>query len=128
LQANQLLRERSYPIPASPAPPKVDPQVAAIGPTQVRKRLRKRRIAKLPFSIVFVDPHDHSDPPHPLGLLCACRERPRRGTRKPYDDAAQATPRDGLAAAEPYNTLAGGKHIRMTLMRITEAGRKAIAG
>jgi hypothetical protein len=35
--------------------------------------------------------------------------------------------RDGLAAAEPYNTLAGGKHVRMTLMRITEAGRKAIA-
>jgi hypothetical protein len=36
--------------------------------------------------------------------------------------------RDGLAAAEPYNTLAGGNHVRMTLMRITEAGRKAIVG
>jgi hypothetical protein len=35
--------------------------------------------------------------------------------------------RDGLAAAEPYNTLAGGKHVRMTLMHITETGRKAIA-
>jgi hypothetical protein len=35
--------------------------------------------------------------------------------------------RDGLAAAEPYNTSAGGKHMRVTLMHITEAGRKAIA-
>jgi hypothetical protein len=35
--------------------------------------------------------------------------------------------RDGLAAAEPYNTLAGGKHVRTTLIRITDAGRKAIA-
>jgi hypothetical protein len=31
--------------------------------------------------------------------------------------------RDGLSAAEPYKTLAGGKHVIMTLMRITEAGR-----
>jgi hypothetical protein len=36
-------------------------------------------------------------------------------------------PRDGLAGAEPYNTFARGQHITMTLMRITEAGRKAIA-
>jgi hypothetical protein len=35
--------------------------------------------------------------------------------------------RDGLAAAEPYNTSAGGKHVRVTLMRITEVGRLAIA-
>jgi hypothetical protein len=34
LQAYQLLRERSYPIDVSTAPPKVDPHVAAIGPTQ----------------------------------------------------------------------------------------------
>jgi hypothetical protein len=35
--------------------------------------------------------------------------------------------RDGLAAGEPYNTFAGGKHVRVNLMHITAAGRKAIA-
>jgi hypothetical protein len=38
LQADQLLRERSYPIDVTAGPTKVDPHVAAIGPTQVRKR------------------------------------------------------------------------------------------
>jgi hypothetical protein len=43
LQADQLLRERSYPIVVTAAPPKVHPHVAAIDPTQVRKRLSERR-------------------------------------------------------------------------------------
>ena len=47
LQADQLLRERSYPIDVTAAPPKVHPHVAAIGPTQVRKRLSERRDARL---------------------------------------------------------------------------------
>ena len=33
LQADQLLRERSHPIDVTAAPPKVNPHVAAIGPT-----------------------------------------------------------------------------------------------
>jgi hypothetical protein len=40
LQADQLLRERLYPIGIVAVPPKVHPHVAAIGPIQVRKRLR----------------------------------------------------------------------------------------
>src|SRR6516164_5736208 len=43
LQADQLLRERSYPIGVSTAPPKLHPHVAAIGPTQARKRLNESR-------------------------------------------------------------------------------------
>jgi hypothetical protein len=46
LQADQLRCERSYPIDVTAAPSKVHPQVAAIGPTQVRKRLRERRVAR----------------------------------------------------------------------------------
>jgi cytosine/adenosine deaminase-related metal-dependent hydrolase len=41
LQADQFLRERSYPIDVRAGPPKVDPHVAAVGPTKVRKRLRE---------------------------------------------------------------------------------------
>jgi hypothetical protein len=42
LQADQLLRERSHPIDVLASPTKVHPQVAAIGPTEVRERLRER--------------------------------------------------------------------------------------
>src|SRR5215831_2349864 len=47
LQADQLLRERSYPIGVTAGPTKVHPHVAAIGPAQVRKRLGERREASL---------------------------------------------------------------------------------
>ena len=47
LQADQLLRERWYPIHVIAVPSKVHPHVAAIGPTQARKRLRERREARL---------------------------------------------------------------------------------
>jgi hypothetical protein len=42
LQADQLLRERIYPIDVAAAPPKVYPYIAPIGPTQARKRLSER--------------------------------------------------------------------------------------
>jgi hypothetical protein len=77
LQANQLLRERSYPIGVTAAPPKIDPQMAANGPTQVRKRLRERRDAKLLIRIVFVARPKHADAPHAVALLRARSERPR---------------------------------------------------
>src|SRR5436309_997930 len=67
----------SYPIVVTAAPTKVYPYVAAIGPTQVRKRLRERRDAKLPLRIVFVAPHEHGDAPH-AALLRACGKRPCR--------------------------------------------------
>jgi hypothetical protein len=78
LQTDQLVRERSHPIGVSAAPPKVHPHVAAVGPTQVSKRLRERRIATLPVRIVFVVRHEHADASHAAVLLRLRRERPRR--------------------------------------------------
>jgi len=46
LQADQLVRERSYPIVITAAQ-RGHPHVAAIGPTQIRKRLRERSDATL---------------------------------------------------------------------------------
>src|SRR6516225_4200899 len=43
LQADQVLRERPYPIYVIAAPPKDDLHVTALGPTEARKRLRERR-------------------------------------------------------------------------------------
>jgi hypothetical protein len=53
LQADQLLRKRWYPIAVTARPTKVHPHVAAIGPTQVRKRLSERRDVSLRQGIVF---------------------------------------------------------------------------
>jgi hypothetical protein len=69
LQADQLLRKRSHPIDVIPAPAKVPPHVAAIGPTQARKRWRERGDAKLPHGIVFAARHKHADAPHAVALL-----------------------------------------------------------
>jgi hypothetical protein len=76
LQPNQLLRERAYPIGVSAAPTKVCPHIAAIGPTQGRKRLRERKDGSLRHGIVFVEPHEHADAPYALALLRQRRERP----------------------------------------------------
>jgi len=75
------VRERSYPIDVIAVPPKVYPHAAAIGPTQVRKRLRERGEVKLIHRIVFGARHEHADAPHPLGL------RPRH--YRPYRRAPE---------------------------------------
>jgi hypothetical protein len=97
LQADQLLSERSYPIDVT-GQPEVHPQVAAIGPTQVRKRLRERRDAKLPLRIVFVAPHKHADAPYAVALLRARRQRPcrRRAADKRDEQLAPPDAEHGL--------------------------------
>ena len=59
-------------------PAGVDPHVAADGPAQLRQRLQERPDAGLKFRIVRGCGQEHADAPHPLGLLRARRERPRR--------------------------------------------------
>jgi hypothetical protein len=88
LQADQLLRERSNPIDVTAGPTKVHPHVAAIAPTQVRKRLSEGGVAKLPLRIVFVERHEHADAAYPLGLLRLRRERPRRRAAEKCDELA----------------------------------------
>ena len=53
MQTDQLLRERSHPIDVTLVPPKVDPQVTANGPTQVRMRFRHRIDAARPADRTF---------------------------------------------------------------------------
>jgi hypothetical protein len=70
--ANQLLRERSYPI-VTAAPTKVNPHVASIDPAQVSQRLRERGVAELQLRIVFVNSNERADAPHLVALLGPCR-------------------------------------------------------
>src|SRR5262249_23724268 len=59
-------------------PAGVDRQVAAVAPAQLLEGLHQRREAGLSFRIVRWQIHEHADAPHPLALLRARRERPRR--------------------------------------------------
>src|SRR5262252_8180595 len=76
LEADQLLRERLYPIDVTAGPTKVHPHVPAIGPTQVRKRLREGIEAKLPLRIAFVARREHADAPDAVALLCSRHATP----------------------------------------------------
>src|SRR6266436_58770 len=55
----------------------VDADIAAFRPSTLFQPLSECREASLRFRIVLGEPHQHADPPHPLALLRARRERPR---------------------------------------------------
>ena len=82
----KFLCEHSYLIDVVTVPPKVDPQVAAIGPTQARKRFRERRDVSLPIRIGFVVWHERADTPHAFALLRPRRKGPRRCTPEPCNE------------------------------------------
>jgi hypothetical protein len=92
LQADQLLRERWYSIGVMAVPPKVHPHVAAIRPTQIRKRLRERREATHRHGIIFVIRHEHADAPDAVALLRARRYGPRRRTPEPRNEFPPSHP------------------------------------
>jgi hypothetical protein len=92
LQTDQLVRERSYPIDVTAGPPKVNPRLAAIGPTRCGSvmpvsNLYERGVATLPVRIIiFVVRHEHADPPHAVALLCPRHHGPRRRARQSRDE------------------------------------------
>jgi hypothetical protein len=86
LRPGQLLRECSYLIDVAACPTKVYPHIAAIGPTQVCKRLSERRDASLPLRIVFVRWDEHADATYSVGLLRGYHKRPRRRAAEPCDE------------------------------------------
>src|SRR5262245_59363553 len=59
-------------------PAGIDPQVAALAPSQLAERLCERGEPGLPLGIVRGDIREHADAPHSVALLRTRRERPRR--------------------------------------------------
>src|SRR5262249_6399217 len=62
-------------------------------PAQLLESALEHCSGDLPFRIVFGKRHQHADPPHPVGLLCLRRERPRRCCAA--DCGQQFPPSDG---------------------------------
>src|SRR5262249_32596723 len=54
-----------------------DLNIATFDPVERRQPLLKGRNARLSFRIILCDTLNEADPPHPLGLFRARRERPR---------------------------------------------------
>jgi hypothetical protein len=77
--AGAFLRARHVGQWKRPNPTEVHPHVAAIGPTEARKRLRERRHERPRQGIVFVRVwNEPADATRALALLCTRRERKAR--------------------------------------------------
>ena len=64
------------------SPTIIDLKIAADPPAALLKFLAKCRDAGLPLWVAFGKLYQQADAPHPLGLLRARRERPRRRRRR----------------------------------------------
>src|SRR5499427_10858019 len=87
-QRDQFRRVSAIAIDIVLAPAGVDPDVAAVAPSQLLQGLLERRQLDLTAWIVRGPVHEHTEPPHPLALLPACRERPRRRAAEQCDELA----------------------------------------
>src|SRR5262249_3548001 len=58
-------------------PASVDPRVVAFRPSELVKSVSECCDMSLCFRVALEMAHQHTDPPHPLALLRARRERPR---------------------------------------------------
>jgi len=140
LQTDQLLRERSYPIGVTASRTNVHPQVAAIGPTEARKRLSERRNESPRHEIVFVARHEHADAPHASRLLRPHRQRPRCRTSEPRKAAASVispadrggslsrSARRGNRSPAPFSAAAPAGAMSMVLIIAFDAALRQAQG
>ena len=68
-QRDQFRRVSAIAIDIVPAPAGVDPDVAAVAPSQLLQGLLERRQLDLAAWIVRGPVHEHTEPPHPVELL-----------------------------------------------------------
>ena len=88
LQCDQLPRDPLHRLHVGPSPASVEPYVVALHPPELLQSLSKCRDPGLCFRVVLSIEHQHADAPHPLGLLRARRDRPRRSAAEQRDELA----------------------------------------
>ena len=97
-ERGQFRRVSAHGVGIGRGPAGVDPQVTADGPARLLQALQERPDTRLIFRIICGCGQEYADAPHPLGLLRARRERPRR--------RRAAEQRDELAAAHSITSSA----------------------
>src|SRR5262245_30128375 len=86
-------------------PAGIDPQVAALAPSQLAERLCERGEPGLPLGIVRGDIREHADAPRAFDLLRARRERPRsRAAEQRYE---LAPPHHSITSSARASKLSG---------------------
>src|SRR5262249_33978770 len=87
-ERHQFCRVSPYAADVAPTKARLDLDVAAFGPAQFTKSLQERCEAGASFRIVCGPVYQHADAPHPLSLLRARRQRPRRRAAEQRDELA----------------------------------------
>src|SRR5512141_1982937 len=88
-ECNQFRRVSAIAVDIVHAPARVNPNIAAVAPAQLLQGLPERRDGGLTFWIVSGPVHEHTDPPHLLGLLRPRCKRPcRRRAAEKRDELA----------------------------------------
>ena len=102
LEIDQLFCKILYPIDLASCPTIIDPNVAALYPSQLAETLPERRNRRLPFGIALSIARQQADPSHALGLLCASGERVYgdRTTEKRDEITSLHLPRFALCKAQ----------------------------
>jgi hypothetical protein len=76
---------------------KIDLDIAADGPAALLESVPQRRGAELTFGIILGVEHQHAHPPHPIGLLCVRRQRPR--SRRAAEQRDERAPRHSITSS-----------------------------
>src|SRR5262249_14830605 len=87
-ECDQFDRVLAHRVRLAVAPAIVDAEVLPDGPTQLLQALRKGRQTAMSFRIICSEWREHADAAHPLALLRARRERPRRRAAEKRDEPA----------------------------------------
>src|SRR5262249_8297887 len=103
-QFHQLCRIGSYAGRVTAGPAIVDAHVAAFYPSQSVKPLLQRFDPSLSVYVIS-DTHEHADTAHPLALLRARRERPRRRAAEQRDE--RAPPNHSITSSARASTVTG---------------------
>jgi hypothetical protein len=77
-QCNQFRRISVESLGSTSSPANLEPDVASLAPPQLLESLPKCRNVRLRFRILRARIHENADAPHPILLLRARRDRPRR--------------------------------------------------
>ena len=72
-QFDQLFREGPHPLNAAGGPTNVNPHGTAVCPTQLRKPRREVGEPASCLGIVFIERHQHADPPHAVRFAAPAR-------------------------------------------------------
>src|SRR5215831_20614335 len=86
LQRDELLRKSLPRLRVERRPASVNPNVAAIRPSDLLEYVPECGDKALCLRVAFGKSHQHSDPPHRLGLLRTRGERPSCGSAENLDE------------------------------------------